>query len=551
MTFTVGDLQSHLGKRLTEFWTSPTGRLRKVTCVTRVAMATDVAQGLPGEVTIVESGEDCTQWLVEVARGTSQPGLTALLCNASCVSQGGRDVLRELADQAPIAMGLLSSETSICQIANDLSRVLATMSGNPAPSELNNAETLQDLAESLGRLVENSVTIETPNHELLANSPAGGDIDQDRIETILHRRAAAKVMQHRDFKSFFSRVRSSDWPLHLQAQPDFGFSGRVAVRIAQEGEILGVIWVTDTARPLGESDYATIRQAAAVAAGIIGRQRLGTRREALLRAELLEELVSGRIVDPENIRAIGLTVGWNVDRIQHVLVATIDDFEAFRLRHSRGGSTQLYREQDRLLDLVKLEVHGFDHNAVIGMRSSSIVILAALGSGEPADRKRNALRLASSIIKKTAAFLTEVTLTIGVGRESPSLEYLTESFHQADVAVQLGQSLWGGNRVVHYDELGIHRVLFALREDEGMITPALRRVLEYDRMHNTDYVITLRAFLNHMGRLRPAAEELNIHRNTLEYRMGRIAEVAGIPFEEPDNRLALELGLRVLELNQG
>jgi len=76
----------------------------------------------------------------------------------------------------------------------------------------------------------------------------------------------------------------------------------------------------------------------------------------------------------------------------------------------------------------------------------------------------------------------------------------------------------------------------------------LRRILDYDREHNTDYLPTLRVYLNHMGRLRPAAEQLNIHRNTLEYRVGRIAEIAGISFDEPDSRLALELGIRVLEL---
>ena len=51
-----------------------------------------------------------------------------------------------------------------------------------------------------------------------------------------------------------------------------------------------------------------------------------------------------------------------------------------------------------------------------------------------------------------------------------------------------------------------------------------------------------------MGRLRSAAVELGIHRNTLEYRVGRIAQLAETDLDNADNRLALELGIRLLEL---
>ncbi|HVA89521.1 MAG TPA: helix-turn-helix domain-containing protein, partial [Chloroflexota bacterium] len=47
------------------------------------------------------------------------------------------------------------------------------------------------------------------------------------------------------------------------------------------------------------------------------------------------------------------------------------------------------------------------------------------------------------------------------------------------------------------------------------------------------------------------AAELGIHRNTLEYRMGRIQELAGTDLDHPDNRLALELGIQLLKLRQG
>jgi purine catabolism regulator len=150
-----------------------------------------------------------------------------------------------------------------------------------------------------------------------------------------------------------------------------------------------------------------------------------------------------------------------------------------------------------------------------------------------------------------AAFLGGLTVTVGLGRDFPSFEHMGESFRQAELAVELGQTLWGGNRAIHYDDLGVHRVLFSVREQEGMMPPGLKRMIDYDAEHGTDYVRTLSAYLRNMGRLRPAAQQLGIHRNTLEYRIARIAELAGVDLEDPDNRLALDLGVRLLDLKHG
>jgi DNA-binding PucR family transcriptional regulator len=81
-----------------------------------------------------------------------------------------------------------------------------------------------------------------------------------------------------------------------------------------------------------------------------------------------------------------------------------------------------------------------------------------------------------------------------------------------------------------------------------MVPAALQRVLRHDQEHGTEYILTLATYLRHMGRFRTAAAELGIHRNTLEYRVGRIAQLAEMDLENADNRLALELGIRLLEL---
>jgi purine catabolism regulator len=240
-----------------------------------------------------------------------------------------------------------------------------------------------------------------------------------------------------------------------------------------------------------------------------------------------------------------------VDRVQQAMVVAIDDFESFRLRHAGRTGARLQSARERLTELVKLEVLAVDPDAVVGLRSSAVVVLLDIEEEDEAERKAASLRVAEAIVHRVAAFLGGLTVTVGLGRDFPSFEHMGESFRQAELAVELGQTLWGGNRAIHYDDLGVHRVLFSVREQEGMMPPGLKRMIDYDAEHGTDYVRTLSAYLRNMGRLRPAAQQLGIHRNTLEYRIARIAELAGVDLEDPDNRLALDLGVRLLDLKHG
>ncbi|MBV9279622.1 MAG: helix-turn-helix domain-containing protein [Chloroflexi bacterium] len=415
---------------------------------------------------------------------------------------------------------------------------------------MHGAHSLQALAEILGRMVDNSVTIETANHQLLAFSAMEGPLDRVREETILRRRGHAEAVAWATREGYVVQIRTAEGPVRIPAHPTLDLSGRLAMRVAAEGEVLAIIWVMETARPLTEKDEEVIRQAADAAAAILVLEREMAQREAELRTEFLEDIVQGRITNPESIRTLARGLGWDIDRFQQAMVVTIDHLEAFRLRHAGQAGRGPQRTRERLTELVQLETLAVDPEAVVAPRRTGVLVLFASGDAEEDDRKTAALRLADRIVRRVDALIPDVTVTVGIGRGFSSFEQVAGTVRQAELASQLGATLWGGNRATHYSDLGIHRALVALQQHEEMITPPLQRILDHDARHHSDYVHTLRVYFACMGRLRAAAEELRIHRNTLEYRMRRIEELAGVSLDDPDNRLALELGIRLLELKE-
>jgi DNA-binding PucR family transcriptional regulator len=63
--------------------------------------------------------------------------------------------------------------------------------------------------------------------------------------------------------------------------------------------------------------------------------------------------------------------------------------------------------------------------------------------------------------------------------------------------------------------------------------------------------VTLRAYLDFFGDVPRAAEYISVHPNTFRYRMRRLAELFDLNLDDADERVVLELQLRLLEAATG
>ena len=68
---------------------------------------------------------------------------------------------------------------------------------------------------------------------------------------------------------------------------------------------------------------------------------------------------------------------------------------------------------------------------------------------------------------------------------------------------------------------------------------------DHDDRKQGDLIRTLSGFFDANGNLAKAAADLDVHRNTLVYRLERISELTGLDLNDPENRLILHLALKV------
>ncbi len=80
-----------------------------------------------------------------------------------------------------------------------------------------------------------------------------------------------------------------------------------------------------------------------------------------------------------------------------------------------------------------------------------------------------------------------------------------------------------------------------------MLHPALIKLEEYDKQYNTGLMSTLRQYLLYARNMTKVAAILNIHRNTLLYRLNRIKELTNLDLESGDEMIKLMLHIKIKE----
>ena len=104
-----------------------------------------------------------------------------------------------------------------------------------------------------------------------------------------------------------------------------------------------------------------------------------------------------------------------------------------------------------------------------------------------------------------------------------------------------------------WDDLGLLGLLFEFENPaliEAFYMKHLASLLDYDKKHNTDFILTLDIFLQENCNFLNTAKRLFIHRNTLNYRLTRIREITGKSFENAADKHNLYSGLLAMKLSQ-
>jgi purine catabolism regulator len=290
----------------------------------------------------------------------------------------------------------------------------------------------------------------------------------------------------------------------------------------------------------GSGDVTDLdRQVAERAARVLGielaKQRAVTEAQLRLQGDFLDDLLSGSYPSEEAMLARARWMGHDLGRPHVLLAVSLEE-----LADRTSGSQRL-----QAADLVRTEVLRLAPGALLRERQDRLAV--ALPRGAP-PTSEDALELAERLRRRLASLLTSGHVTVGVGRHHAGIDGLALSFREAEQALAIGRALLGGDRSVHFEHLGVQRLLFQLRDNPELASfyeDLLGKLQAHDERQGAELVNTLEAFFECHGNHVRTAQRLHLHRNTLLYRLDRAKQVLGVDLDDAETRLALQVALKI------
>jgi len=130
---------------------------------------------------------------------------------------------------------------------------------------------------------------------------------------------------------------------------------------------------------------------------------------------------------------------------------------------------------------------------------------------------------------------------------------LYRSHTEAIMALELGATVNSGNTVTTFSDLGVWGFLVDSRQPgklRDLVEEWIGPLIEVDRLRGSELVKTLTNYLKESCATETTATSLHIHRNTLRYRLSKIAEITGHNLGDADQRFQLELACRAWRVLQ-
>jgi hypothetical protein len=141
-------------------------------------------------------------------------------------------------------------------------------------------------------------------------------------------------------------------------------------------------------------------------------------------------------------------------------------------------------------------------------------------------------------------------LTCGLSELTLWPELAPQALRQAQHAIDLGIRLGWSGQTTSYEELGIYRLLLQIGDMQQLwqfANDVLGSLIDYDTRHKADLVNTLSAYLNQRESLKQTARVLQVHVNTVTYRIQRIEQLTSLDLANPDHRLSAHVAAKIIE----
>lgn len=382
---------------------------------------------------------------------------------------------------------------------------------------------LYTLANSLASIIGGSVAIEDMDRRVLAYSSLPDQrIDALREQGILGRHVPDMERNLAQYRSVHAGKGVTRFP---EVSDEFA---RAAVAVKAGAKPLGTIWAIENVGGITKEGERLLLEGARLAALHILGSQINNKLEFQVREATLRSALDASLSAKEIAYRLALPAGTVLSLVGFAAIA-----------NSNGSVPLITHLGNELSQYLAV----FRPDAAITTTSRTVYLLLPGGESESVMRLING---ALSAIHR--AFKDQIRAAISHTSTQPA--DLPSMRREVDDILRVTTVNPDLAAVAKLDDVHARVLLDHVTDElirEPMLKhPGIQAMLVYDLENKTNYADSVVAWLDAVGDIALAAESLFIHANTLRYRLRRVKDLFNITLDNPDDRLAVWMQLRLV-----
>jgi len=321
----------------------------------------------------------------------------------------------------------------------------------------------------------------------------------------------------------------------------------MVIPIVVRNSVFGHIFVWDVDTPISGFDLSILETASTTMALEILRKLSVREVENRYRTEFLEDLLS--LDKARREKAVERSTFFNLspkDRYMAIVVDIKEKEEETQNIDISSDSAQ--QDFSKTIETIENLIAKMGLTGIVASKTERMLILLSFKRSVKVEENLDEFsRMAEEVLVQK---LETGNFRVGIGRAYDGVEKFYNSYIDGIRAIETGLILNEGS-ITNFESLGIFKILsqdHLTEELEKFFNTTIKPLVDYDRKKSTELVKTLNAYFQHNGNLKKMSDSLFTHYNTILYRVQRINEITGMNLDNANDRLNLEIALKIKEL---
>lgn len=163
------------------------------------------------------------------------------------------------------------------------------------------------------------------------------------------------------------------------------------------------------------------------------------------------------------------------------------------------------------------------------------------------------ISIPDTIEKTIVNFLKDNSLVAGLSCYFTNILDFSKYYKQTTNLIQMGIRLKNKDFLYKYEDFYFINILTNLekvRDLKEFCIPQIYKLMEYDKINNSDLFHTLVVYLENSKNISESSSYLYIHKNTLRYRLSKISEILQMDIESGSDFVKLYMSIQIIKILQ-